>query len=74
MLFCKNQPVNQASKQEKENLERFKVRKRMEDGHLPVVAQPKQTQMSSQQEDQHVSASLNSSLQEEHNHEIDALG
>ena len=61
-------------KEEKENLERFKVRKRMEDGHHPVVSQPNQTPISSQQEDQHASASLNISQQEEHNHEIDVLG
>ena len=61
-------------KQEKENLERFKVRKRMEDGQQPVVSQPDQTPIPSQQEDQHVSVSLNTSLQEEHNHDFDVLG
>ena len=61
-------------KQEKENLERFKVRNMMEDGQQHVVSQSNQTPISSQQEDQHVSASLSNSLQKEHNHEIDVLG
>ena len=58
-------------KQEKENLERFQVMKRMEDHQQSTVSKPNRTLISSYQEDQHVSTSLNTSLQEEHNHAID---